>query len=89
MRINNKLGKPQYFTAQVECIAKPGLLPFLCGKGLDRLQVKVIVKVKVVHVLPVDKEIQHIVALAANLKTGLHPIDLRCLEELCVPKQFK
>mmetsp|Transcript_8139 Transcript_8139/g.19406 ORF Transcript_8139/g.19406 Transcript_8139/m.19406 type:complete len:590 (-) Transcript_8139:14-1783(-) len=35
-----------------------------------------------VQVLTGDQEVQHVVALAANLQTNLHPVQLRALEEL-------
>lgn len=31
-----------------------------------------------------DEEIQHVVSLSDDLKTGLHPIEIRALEELSV-----
>ncbi len=55
---------------------------YLCGQCLDRLQVEVVVKMQVVEVLTVDKQIEHVVALTANLQTHLHPIQLGGLEEL-------
>jgi hypothetical protein len=33
--------------------------------------------------LPVDKQIQHVVSLSANLQSGLDPIQPRRLEEFC------
>lgn len=51
MCINNELGEPQDFATQVEGIPEARLLAFFGCECLDRLQVHVIVKVKVVQVL--------------------------------------
>lgn len=42
----------------------------------------VVVEVKVVQVLPVDEEVEHVVALATDLESGLDPVERRRLEEL-------
>lgn len=55
---------------------------YLCGQRLDRLQVEVVVEMQVVEVLTVDKQIEHVVALSANLQPHLHPVQLCGLEEL-------
>lgn len=66
----------------MEGIAKTRLLSLLGGKGFDRLQVEVVVKVEVVEVLAVDEEVEHVVALSAHLQPHLHPVQLCGLEEL-------
>lgn len=38
---------------------------------------------QVVEVLTVDKQIEHVVALPANLQTHFHPVQLGRLKELC------
>lgn len=38
---------------------------------------------QVVEVLTMDEQIEHVVALSANLQANLHPIQLCGLEELC------
>lgn len=48
----------------------------LGGEGLDRLEVEVVVQVEIVEVLAVDQQIEHVVALAANLQPHLHPVQL-------------
>lgn len=55
---------------------------YLCGQGLDRLQVEVIVQMQVVEVLAVDKQIEHVVALPTNLQAHFHPVQLGGLKEL-------
>lgn len=55
---------------------------YLCGQRLDRFQVEVVVKMQVVEVLAVDKQIEHVVALSANLQTHFHPVQLGGLKEL-------
>src|SRR3569833_624787 len=44
---------------------------------------------KVCEVLPVYEEIQHIKALAADLESGLNPIDCRLLEELSLLQRLQ
>lgn len=55
---------------------------YLCGQGLDRLQVEVVVQMQVVEVLTVDEQIEHVVALPANLQTHFHPVQFGGLKEL-------
>ena len=50
--------------------------------GLDWFEVEVVVEVEVVEVLAVDEEVQHVVALPADLEPRLHPVQLGGLEEL-------
>ena len=52
--VHHQLGQPQNLSAQVEGIAKAGLLALLGGQRLDRLQVEVVVQMQVVEVLAVD-----------------------------------
>lgn len=62
-----------HLTAQVEGIAEPRLLALLGGERLDGLQVEVVVQVQVVEVLAVDEQVEHVVALAADLRgSGQH-----------------
>ena len=68
MRVHNKFGHSQDLTTQMEGITKSTLLSLLGGKGLHRLQVKVVVQVKIVQILSVYQEIQHVVPLSANLQ---------------------
>ena len=39
---------------------------------------------KIVQILTVNEQVEHVVALAANLETHLHPVKGCCLEELGV-----
>ena len=48
MRVHNKLGHPQDLTTQMEGVTEPTLLSLLGGEGLHRLQVEVVVQVKIV-----------------------------------------
>ena len=54
----------------MERIPEPTLLALLGGQRLDGLQVEVVVEVKVVEVLAVDEQVEHIVALATDLWQG-------------------
>jgi len=58
----------------VEGISKTRFLPLFGGKRFDWLQVEVVIKVKVIEILAVNKKIEHIVALSANLKTSFYPV---------------
>lgn len=58
------------------------LLSLLGGECLHRLEVKVVVQVKVVEVLAVYEQIQHVVTLPADLQPSLHPVQRCRLEEL-------
>jgi hypothetical protein len=51
----------------MESVSETRLLPLFGGEGLDRLQVEVVVKVQVCQVLAMNEQIQHVVALPANL----------------------
>jgi len=54
----------------------------LSGQRLDRLQVEVEVQMKIVEVLAMYEQIQHVVALAADLQTDFDPVESCRLKEL-------
>jgi hypothetical protein len=72
----------QNLAAQMESVSEPRLFALLGGERLDGLQVEVVVQVKVVQVLAVNEEVEHVVPLPAHLQPRLHPVDLRRLEKL-------
>lgn len=82
VRVDDELRETEDLTAQVEGVSESRLLALLRRKRLDRLQVHVEVEVEVVQVLAVDEEVEHVVTLAADLKTRFDPVDRRRLEEL-------
>jgi hypothetical protein len=82
--VDNELGQSQDFSTEMESISESGSLSLLGREGLDRLQVHVVIQVKVVQVLSVDKEIEHVVTLSTDLKTGFDPVEIGLLEELGV-----
>lgn len=41
-----------------------------------------VIQMKVVEILAMNEEVEHIVALATDLQTSFYPVDLRGLEEL-------
>mmetsp|Transcript_39887 Transcript_39887/g.113149 ORF Transcript_39887/g.113149 Transcript_39887/m.113149 type:complete len:527 (-) Transcript_39887:833-2413(-) len=84
--VNHQLGQAQDLAAQVEGVSEAALLSLLGRQGFDWLQVEVVVKVEVVKILAVDEQVQHVVALAADLQASLHPVQLGCLEELGGPQ---
>lgn len=55
---------------------------YLSGEGLHGLQVEVIIQVKIIQVLSVDQQVQHVVALATHLQANFHPVQLGRLEKL-------
>jgi hypothetical protein len=63
-------------------ISETRLLPLLGGEGLDWFQIEVIVEMEIVQVLPVYKEVQHVIPLPADLEPGFNPVKSRRLEEL-------
>mmetsp|Transcript_7034 Transcript_7034/g.20668 ORF Transcript_7034/g.20668 Transcript_7034/m.20668 type:complete len:555 (-) Transcript_7034:1166-2830(-) len=81
-RVDHELRQPQDLPREVEGVAEAGLLALLRRQRLHGLEVEVVVQVQVVQVLPVDQQIQHVVALAAHLQPDLHPVQLGALEEL-------
>jgi hypothetical protein len=82
VRVHHELGQPQDLAAEVEGVAEARLLALLGGQRLHGLEVEVVVEVEVVDVFAVDEEVEHVVALPADLQAGLDPVDLRALEEL-------
>ena len=66
----------------MECVTKAGLLSFLGGQGLDWLLIEVVVQMKVIQVLSVNQQVEHVVALTDDLESSLNPIKLSELEEL-------
>ena len=70
-------------------VTKPRLLPLLSSKCLHWLQIEIIIKVKIIEVLPVYQEVQHVVTLTTDLKPRLHPVQFRRLEELRLFKRSK
>ena len=63
--------------------AVPALLSLLGGECLDRLQVEVVVQMKIVQILAVNEKVQHVVALTTHLQPRFHPIQLCRLKEFC------
>ena len=82
VRINDKLGQPQYLAHQVESITKARAFPFLRCQGFDRLQVEIEIQMQVSDILAMNQQVEHIVSLATNLQTRLYPIQLCRLEKL-------
>jgi hypothetical protein len=68
--IHNQLCKPENLTAQVESIPKARLLTLLGGQRLDGLEVEVVVQMQVIQILSVNQQVQHVVALPANLPSS-------------------
>lgn len=80
--IHENLGQPQNFSAQVEGISESRLFSLLGGQSLHRLQVKIVIQMKVVQILTMNQQVQHVVALTADLKANLDPVQSGRLEKL-------
>jgi hypothetical protein len=85
--INNKLCQSQDFSHQMESVSETGLLSLLGSKSLDRLQIKVVIQVKICQVLAMDEKVEHVETLAADLQTSLDPINGSLLEEFGLLKR--
>lgn len=55
---------------------------YLGGERLDGLEVEVVIQMQIVEIFTVNKKVEHVVALTANLQPHLHPVQLRGLKEL-------
>ena len=66
----------------MERVAEAALFSLFCCQSLHWLEVEVVVQVKEVKIFPVDEQIEHVIALAANLQTCFDPIKLCQLEKL-------
>jgi hypothetical protein len=65
----------------VESISKSALLSLLRRQSLHWLQIEVVVQVQEVEILTMDEQVQHVVALTADLQACLNPVELGQLEE--------
>jgi len=81
VRVDDEFRETEDFSTQVESVSESRLLSFFRGKGLDGLQIHVVIEMKVVQVLAVNEEVEHVVSLSANLETSFNPIDRSSLEE--------
>ena len=66
-------GEPGHLPGDVSLPAAPGFRQVL-QDGLHWLEIKVVIKMEIVEVLPVDEQVEHVVALPAHLQPGLHPV---------------
>lgn len=82
MRIYDQLCESKDLPTKMESISKSRLLSLLCGKSFDWFQIEVVIQMKIVKVLSVNQQVQHVVALATNLKPHFHPVKSSCLKEL-------
>eukprot|EP00965_Chrysotila_dentata_P150735 4980259-Pleurochrysis_carterae.AAC.1 len=89
VRVDDELGEAEDLAAQVKGVAEARLLALLGGERLDGLQVEVVVEVEVVDVLAVDEQVEHVVALPADLQAGLHPVQVGRLEELGLAERLE
>jgi hypothetical protein len=73
----------------VESVAKSRLLPLLGRERLYRLQVKIVIEMEVTQIFSVNQEVEHIVALSADLQACLDPVKLSVLKKLCALESFE
>ena len=74
MRVDHELAETQDFSDQMEGVTETRLLTLLSGKGLDGLQVEVVVEMKVVQALTMDQQVEHVVTLTADLQPDFDPV---------------
>ena len=84
VRVDDELGQSQDFSAEMEGVSESRSLSLLGRECLDGLQVHVVIQMKVVQVLSVDQEVEHVVTLSTDLKTCFDPVEIGLLEELGV-----
>jgi hypothetical protein len=84
VRVDDELGQSQDFSTEMESVSESGSLSLLGREGLDRFQVHVVIQMKVVQVLSVNKEVEHVVTLSTDLETGFDPVEIGLLEEFGV-----
>ena len=70
-------------------IAKPRLFPFLCRQRFRRFEVEIVIQVKVLQLLPMDKKIENIVALPTNLQPNFNPIQFCALKKFSAFQAFE
>jgi hypothetical protein len=51
----------------MEGITEPRLLPLFGGECLNWLEIEVVIKMKVIEILPVNEEVEHVVPLSCYL----------------------
>ena len=66
----------------MECVAKATLFALLCRESLHWLQIEVVVQMQKVQIFAMDEQIEHVVALPADLQSCFNPVKLCQLEEL-------
>ena len=69
----------------MERVAESGLFSFFGGQSLDWFEVEIVIKMQVSQVLPMDKKVEHVETLPADLKASFNPIDSGLLEKFCLP----
>lgn len=82
--VDNELGQSQNFSTKMEGVSESGSLSLFGRERLDGLQVHVVIQVKVVEILSVNQEIEHVVTLSADLETSFDPVEIGLLEEFGV-----
>jgi hypothetical protein len=89
MRVDDEFRETENLTTQVECVTESRLLTLFGCQRLHWFQVEVVVQVEVVQVFTMDEQVEHVVALSANLKTCFDPIQCCRLENLFQLDIFK
>lgn len=80
--IDDQLRQTQNLARQMESVTETRFLTLLRRQRLDRLQVEIVIQMKVVQVLTMDQQVEHVVALATHLQASLDPVQRGDLEEL-------
>ena len=73
----------------MERISKSRFFALLRRECFNRLQIEVVIQMQVVQIFAMDQQVKHVVTLATNLQSCLHPVQLCNLEELCLLERFE
>ena len=80
--IDNQLCQAQDLSHKMESITKTRLFSFFRGQSFHGFEIEVVIKVEVSQVLSVNKQIQHVESLSADLKARFNPVNRGSLEKL-------
>ena len=84
MSIHNKFGQSQDLSDQMESITESRLLSLFCSKSLHWFEIEVVIEMKIIQILSMNEEVEHVVSLSNNLEPSFNPIKFSLLEELRV-----
>lgn len=78
MGVHDQLCETKNLSTKVECISEPRLLSLLCSQCFNRLEIEIVIQVKIVQILAMNEQIQHVISLTKNLNRTQFKSDKRC-----------